>query len=274
MIPGRIDGTIAFDDGSAYERFMGRWSRAAGRLFLDWVSPAKGARWLDVGCGTGAFTELIFESCTPAAVIAIDPAASQIAYARTRSTAQRAEFSIADAQALPFRDDSFDIVAAALVINFMTDRPRALGEMCRVARPGGVVTGYVWDFAAARAPNSCIALGLRRIGVDTPSVPGATAATLDALGAAFHATGFDEIATMSFDITVTFSDFEDFWHAQTPPFSPLTAVIAALAAPDRQRLIDVVRRNLAVGAGDAVACSVRANAIKARVPDKAGRMPP
>ena len=44
-----------FNDGAAYEQFMGRWSRAVGVEFLDWLAPPDGARWLDVGCGTGTF---------------------------------------------------------------------------------------------------------------------------------------------------------------------------------------------------------------------------
>jgi hypothetical protein len=45
-----------FTDGEAYERLMGRWSRIAAEAFLDWLNPAKNLRWLDVGCGNGAFT--------------------------------------------------------------------------------------------------------------------------------------------------------------------------------------------------------------------------
>ena len=45
-----------FNDAEAYERFMGRWSRTVGEMFLHWLAPPKGAIWLDVGCGTGIFT--------------------------------------------------------------------------------------------------------------------------------------------------------------------------------------------------------------------------
>ena len=76
------DPVYRFDDGAAYERFMGRWSRGAGKVFLDWIAPARGARWLDVGCGTGSFTELIVNMGSPASVSAIDPEQSQIDQAR------------------------------------------------------------------------------------------------------------------------------------------------------------------------------------------------
>ena len=59
------DAAYRFDDGAAYERFMGRWSRGAGEVFLEWLAPAPGACWLDVGCGTGSFTELIVDRCAP-----------------------------------------------------------------------------------------------------------------------------------------------------------------------------------------------------------------
>jgi ubiquinone/menaquinone biosynthesis C-methylase UbiE len=48
--------SVYFDDAAAYEAFMGRWSRSAGDVFLEWMAPPKNARWLDVGCGTGVFT--------------------------------------------------------------------------------------------------------------------------------------------------------------------------------------------------------------------------
>jgi ubiquinone/menaquinone biosynthesis C-methylase UbiE len=56
----------------------GIWTRAAGGRFLDWVSPRDGLAWLDIGCGTGAFTELLSERCAPLALHGIDPSDAQL----------------------------------------------------------------------------------------------------------------------------------------------------------------------------------------------------
>src|SRR6185437_9787635 len=95
---------ISFDDGAAYERFMGRWSRAVGARFLDWLAPAAQAHWLEAGCGTGAFTRLVSERCRPATIVAFDPAREQIAYARKRPFNAEIAFHVAAAEAIPFAD--------------------------------------------------------------------------------------------------------------------------------------------------------------------------
>src|SRR6476660_3211146 len=106
---------IRFNDGAAYERYMGKWSRLAGEVFLDWLAPAPGLRWLDVGCGSGAFTETIVERCAPSAVQGIDPSEAQLEFARTRPIEHVAQFRQGDAMAQPFPDGTFDVAVMALV---------------------------------------------------------------------------------------------------------------------------------------------------------------
>src|ERR1700760_4302209 len=88
---------ITFDDGAAYERQMGVWSRFAGEIFLDWLAPETGLRWIDVGCGNGAFTDLLIRRCTPAEVQGIDPSEAQLAFARTRPGVESATLRKGDA---------------------------------------------------------------------------------------------------------------------------------------------------------------------------------
>ena len=136
---------IRFDDAVAYERYMGKWSQLVGEAFLDWLAPPSGLRWLDVGCGNGAFTERIVERCAPLSVDGIDPSEEQLAYARSRPALHDAQFRPGDAMAPPFDDDAFDAAVMPLVIFFVPDPARGVAEMARVVRAGGIVTAYAWD---------------------------------------------------------------------------------------------------------------------------------
>jgi ubiquinone/menaquinone biosynthesis C-methylase UbiE len=140
-----MDKAELFTDGEAYERMMGRWSRLVGETFLAWLDLPRGLRWLDVGCGNGAFTEEVIGRCAPAIVTAIDPSDQQLAFARTRSGAKMAKFEVGDAQRLPFGDDTFDVATMALVLAFLVEPAKAVAEMARVVRPGGWVATYMWD---------------------------------------------------------------------------------------------------------------------------------
>lgn len=255
-----------FDDGAAYELLMGRWTRAVGAIFLDWVDPPKDARWLDIGCGTGIFTELVVDTCSPTTVVANDPSATQIELARNKPFAQKVDFRVADAQMLPFADNAFDVVASALVINFIPDRARAITEMRRVARAGGVVTGYVWDFAANLSPTGPVRIGLSQIGTKTPLVSGTEESRPEALSSLFAEAGLQDIATRTIDVTMSFPNFNDFWQTQKASYSPTGKVIAALSETDREKLIEAVRASMLASRDGSVAYSARANAIKAHVP--------
>jgi ubiquinone/menaquinone biosynthesis C-methylase UbiE len=111
-----------FTDGEAYDRQMGGWSRSAGKVFLDWLSMPRGLRWLDAGCGTGAFTKLILERSDPSLLCAIDPSERQIDYARATPWAREVTIRVGTAQSVPFESAEFDVVVMALVIH-----PRSFG---------------------------------------------------------------------------------------------------------------------------------------------------
>jgi ubiquinone/menaquinone biosynthesis C-methylase UbiE len=257
------DPKISFDDGAAYERFMGRWSRAVGILFLKWLAAPEGAGWLDVGCGTGAFTQLVLDSCAPSAMTGADPAAAQIDYARRQPHLKQAEFRVADATALPFDDGAFDVVASALVINFIPDRTKAIAEMRRVSRPGGIVAGYMWDRSPQTefSPSAPMQRGFAQIGAEVPRIPGAEFGDLPSL---FAAAGFDTIETRAFEVTQTYSDFDDYWSAQTLPFTPAGKLVAKMSDQDRARLRDTLQVMLPPAADGSITYSSRATAIKAR----------
>lgn len=255
-----------FDDGAAYDEFMGRWSRAVGAVFLDWLAAPRKAAWLDVGCGTGAFTTLIIKTRAPARVSAVDPGQAQIDFARRQPVAKRAEFRVADAQALPFSDGTFDVVASALVINFIPDRARGVAEMRRVTRPYGMVGGYVWDFAADGSPSRPFNQALTGLGIEAPQLPGTPESTLEGMQAMFAGAGLHDIATRAIDVTCAFRDFDTFWRTQTPLMHPVGKLVASMSEADRGALKDAVRAQVPAGADGKIAYAARANAVMGRVP--------
>lgn len=260
------DYSFDFDDGAAYERAMGRWSRAVAPAFLRWLAPPAAARWLDVGCGTGVLAHALLELCSPAAVVGIDPAAAQVEQASRGPAAGRASFEVGDACTLPFPDASFDVVASALVLNFIPERRRALAEMRRVARAGGAVAAYVWDFAEELSPSGPLRRAMRRFGAQVPPIPGTAESRLQALRALLQDAGLEKIETKVVEVCLAYENFEDFWRAQTPGYAPTTKIIASMSKSERARLKRAVREQLPAAPGGVIEYFARANAVKARVP--------
>ena len=254
---------IRFDDGAAYERMMGGFSRLAGTVFLDWLAPPPGWRWIDVGCGSGAFTELLAERTAPAELQGIDPSEGQLAFARRRPVARVAEFRPGDAQALPFPDDRFDAAIMALVIFFVPDPAKGVAEMARVVRPGGTVAAYAWDLLGGGFPLEPIRAELRAMGIDPPLPPCPGASRADALRELWAAAGLEAIESRPISVQRVFADFEDFWTTSLLS-SSIGATVAAMAAADVERLKERVRAHLPADAGGRIACGAHANAIRGR----------
>jgi len=255
-----------FDDSAAYERAIGRWSRAVARIFVHWLAPPAGARCLDVGCGTGALAHTLLELGSPGSVVGIDPEAAQVARASQGPAAGRATFHVADACRLPFAAACFDVASSALVLNFIAERSQAMAEKRRVTRAGGSVAAYVWDFAAEASPSAPVRRAMRRCGVDVPAIPGADESSIEALRTLFEQVALEAIESRTIEVCLAYRDFEDFWQAQTPSYSPTTKVIASMTPSERTRLMCAVRTELPTAPGGVIEYAARANAIKARVP--------
>jgi SAM-dependent methyltransferase len=258
---------VTFGAADDYERLMGAWSEAAGDAFLSWWAPAQGLRWLDIGCGTGVFTRLISRRCSPTSLAAIDPAPAQIEEAHRRSP--DVDFRIGDAMALPFVQGEFDVVASALVINFIPDLGRGLAEMHRVLRPGGSLGGYLWDRSPGEdlSPHAPFERGLRSIGAPVLQPPAVRESTPEGARSALERAGFVGISITTITATRSFRSFEECWEIQTTPLAPVGKSIAALSAPDRGRLRDTMRSILVPAADGSVTYGTRALAFSAYRPE-------
>jgi ubiquinone/menaquinone biosynthesis C-methylase UbiE len=256
---------IRFDDGAAYERMMGVWSRLVGQVFLDWLSPATGQRWLDVGCGNGAFTEMLIERCAPGDMQGIDPSAEQIAFARTRLPAQGVVLQQGDAMALPFDNSRFDMAVMALAIHFVPDPAKGVSEMARVVCPGGTVAAYTWDEPGRAGPLDPIEMELRAMGITPLARPSAHVQRLEVLQDLWTNAGLQDVETRAIMVTRSFSDFEDFWMSSTGTgaIRPLLKTMPAVAIAQLQAR---VRERLAADTQGRITYASRAFAVKGRVP--------
>ena len=256
---------ISFDDGASYERMMGVWSRLAGTVFLDWLKPATGLRWVDVGCGNGAFTELIFGRFAPSAVDGIDPSEAQLEFARTRHGLKAARFQLGDAMALPFANDSFDAAVMALVIFFVPDPAKGIAEMARVVRPGGEVAAYVWDVMGGKTTAAPIQSEMIAMGYTPPQPPSIDASRIEAIQELWAGAGLEAVETREIEVQRTFDSFDDFW-TTTLLIPILRPTFAAMPSKDKEVLRTRVRERVPADAAGHVTHQARANAVRGRVP--------
>jgi SAM-dependent methyltransferase len=256
---------IRFDDGSAYERVMGIWSQRAGDVFLDWLALPAGRRWIDIGCGSGAFTEQVIQRCAPAEVQGIDPSESQLAFARTRPGAAGAMFHQGDAMALPFEANRFDAAVMALVIFFVPDPPKGIAEMVRVVRPGGCIAAYAWDVLGGGAPIEPIWAEMRAMGLTPAQPPSAQASRIDAMHELWRGADLERIETRTITVRRDFLNFDEFWEISIAT-GTMHAALERLGPDESEELKQRVRARLSPSGDGPFGFDSVANSVKGTVP--------
>ena len=185
---------------------------------------------------------------TPRSVTAVDPSEGFVAHARRNAADLAPSFLFGDAQDLPVEDASRDAVVSGLVLNFVPDRARALAEMRRVARPGGRIGFYVWDYpgggvefmhafwtaAAGLDPAAGELAEDRRFPFCEPEA--LTRLAADA--------GIAGVACTPIETRSVFRDFDDFWRPFTLGAGPAPGYCVKLPADARERLRETLRSRL------------------------------
>jgi ubiquinone/menaquinone biosynthesis C-methylase UbiE len=260
----------AWQAGSSYDLYMGRWSRQIAPEFLDWLDISNGLDWLEVGCGTGALSAAILRRWKPTSLHSIDPSEGFIATARQNVTDSRATFAVGDAQALAVESASKDVVVSALVLNFIPDRVKALAEMKRVTRQGGTIAFYVWDYpgggmqvmrefwtaATALDPAASDLTEDKRFPFCTP----------EGLTALVKQVGMISIAQRAIEMPAIFTDFDDYWRPFTLGAGPAPGYCVKLSPDARERLRQKLSDTLPRQDDGSITLKLRAWAVKAKVP--------
>ena len=251
--------------GDAYERYVGRWSRLVARAFVPWMAVVPGAKWLDVGCGTGALTQTIVDLAEPAAVLGVDPSEAFLAHARFELADANVLFEVGDAAQLPASDGSYDAVVAGLSLHFVPDARAALTEWRRVTRQGGAIGAYIWDYGGKMQFlryfwDSAVALNPDARSLDEAvRFPIATEA---GLSDAFKSAGLTKVTTRAIDVTTPFADFDDLWQPFLGGQGPAAAYAMRLPDPAREALRDRFRANLPIAQDGSINLIARAWAVR------------
>jgi ubiquinone/menaquinone biosynthesis C-methylase UbiE len=251
--------------GAAYEPYVGRWSRLVAREFLAWLAIPYGARWLDIGCGTGALSQSILDVASPREITAIDPSEGYITFARQQVRDSRVSFRLGDAQALPEASASYDAVVAGLMLNFVPQPSHAVAEMHRVARVGGTVAAYVWDYAGQ--------MQLMRYFWDAAVALDPAASNLDEgqrfpicqpepLVQMFRSEGLREVEVYMIDIPTTFRDFDDYWSPFLGGQGPAPGYTMSRSQEQRSALRERIRATLPIAADGSIQLIARAWAVR------------
>ena len=217
-----------FEDGAKYERMMGVWSQLVGTHFLEWLNPTVGLNWIDIGCGSGAFTAQVAEFFSPSHLLGIDPSEAQIEFARNRSIKHPVTFQTGDAMSLQCVDNSMDIATMALVLFFVPDPEKTLAEMKRVVKPGGIIAAYVWDIFGGGMPLAPLHRELQKRKIEYQLPPKAEVSKKDELKRLWNDTDLKLIECKQISVTRQFENFEEFWnitsssHSMSLVFKKLT----------------------------------------------------
>jgi len=254
--------------GDLYEGYMGRWSRPVAREFINWLAVVpEGGQWLDVGCGTGALTQTILQLAKPDRIKGIDRSEGFVDFAMERVQDDRVRVEVGDAEVLTDDSETFDAVVSGLVLNFIPHPERALAEMKRVTRSGGVVAVYVWDYTEGMQFirhffDAAIALDPRAAEHDEgPRFP---ICRPDALRQLFESTGLRDVKVCQIEVPTVFRDFDDYWSPFLAGVGPAPAYAMSLSEEHRSALRERIRARLPFNSDGSIPLSARACAARGK----------
>jgi SAM-dependent methyltransferase len=235
-----------FGESDAYESFMGRWSRRLAPRFVGFASVAEGSSVLDVGSGTGELSFALVDAIPSVRVTAVDPSSAYVRYAQQRNGRDRVRFVTGDAQSLEMPDASFDAVLSSLALNFIPDRPGALRQMIRVAKPGGIVAAAVWDYRVGMEMlrafwDEAVALDPAVAARDERHMPLSAPGQLSAL---WRDGGLTQVDEQPITIELPFSSFDDYWRPFLGGQGPAGSYAVSLSGARRDALETRLRTRL------------------------------
>ena len=252
--------------GQAYDAYVGRWSRLVAPEFIRWLGPEHNRDWIDVGCGTGELTAAILAAADPRSIRGVDPSDEHLDFARDRFRSEpRVAFAAGHAQALPCDDASSDYVVSGLALNFAEDPAAGVVECARVARAGGMIAAYVWDYggemqmmrrfwdAAAELDPAALQFDeAARYAMCRP----------DVLTEMFQRADLTSVETRAIDVPTIFRDFDDYWTPFLSGQAPAPRYAMSLDEYKQPALRELLRSRLPAAPDGSISLIARAWAVR------------
>jgi len=234
-------------DASAYDRWIGRWSRLFVPAVLAAAEVAPGCRVLDVSTGTGEAALMTLPIVAASGVvIGADISPAMLEAARGRLDDPSFLPVAADGQALPFRDGSFDAVICQLGLQFFPDPALGLIEFRRVLRAGGCAAACA-IFTPDRAPMwGILADALSRFLPEQRDILhlGFALADQKRLEGLLAGAGFRDIRVEREKREDVVESFDDYWDPIEAGVGSLPQAYLALSKADRRLVREEVRERL------------------------------
>src|SRR3954447_11956608 len=245
-----------------YDRFMGRYLPTLAPAFADFAGVEAGMRVVDVGCARGGLTAELAAGVGGDQVAAVDPAEQFVAACGERNP--EADVREGVAEELPWPDDAFDAAVSSLVVAFMRDADRGLGEMARVTRPGGTVAACMWDIAGGGMEMlSRFWRAVRAVGADSSGEQTRAGTSEGDLVERLRGVGLEDVEDGTLTAHAEYEGFDDFWNPFLYGVGPAGQHLRTMDQREQDRIRDALRTEFG---DDPFVLEARAWAARGTVP--------
>lgn len=269
-VPINQDGTThpTYKNGTTYDDYMGRWSEILAKSFIHFLPIKDGEEILDVGCGTGSLSKIIAENFNINRIVGIDPALNLLHHAHLKNTDPRLSFMWGLGEKIPIMDNQFDSSIALLALHNVPEPHKAVEEMMRVSRKGGLIAACEWDFSEGMEMFNILWETLIEI---DPTAEKSHPKQIKLgrkgdLSGLWHKCGLTDIKSETINVVMEFKNFDDYLLPAMAGAQSAVRCLEKLSSDERCEFKEALRTQLLGNKNDGIfTLNARAWAVTGKV---------